>query len=91
MSNRQSINELSSVLAYVNEFAIATGRTGFNRKEGQYVLRAYDALLRIYPKTTKQLHPGGIPKLESIYTDADRLRKEAAAAAEASEAAPAVA
>ncbi len=91
MNTRQSVNELGNVLAWINEFAITTGRPGFNRAEGRYVLRAYDALYRAYPKNNDRFHPGGIPKLESIYGEADRLRKEAAASVAAPETAPAVA
>ena len=84
-------NDLGSVLAWVNEFALVTGRPEFTRAEGRYVLNAHNALLRTYPKNTTQFHPGGITKLESIYSEADRLRKEAAAPAAVPETAPAVA
>lgn len=91
MNTRYSSNELGNVLAWVNEFASATSRPGFDRAEGRYVLRAYEALQRAYPKNNDRFHPGGIPTFESIYSEADRLRTEAAAPAAAPETAPAVA
>jgi hypothetical protein len=91
MNTRYTSNELGNVLAWVNEFAAATSRAGFDRAEGRYVLRAYDAAQRAYPKNNDRFHPGGIPTLESIYSEADRLRTEAAASVATTEASPAVA
>ncbi len=79
MGNRPAVNELGSVLAWINEFAAATGRPVFGRAEGRYVLRAYDALQRVYPKNNDRFHANGTPTLESIYTEASRLCQHASA------------
>jgi hypothetical protein len=91
MGNRSTGSELGIMLVWLNEFAAAIGRPGFDRAEGRCVLRAYDTLQRAFPKNTDQYHTGGIPKLESIYREADRLRTEVAAAKAQAEAVPAIA